>query len=151
AIIRGLGQSSLCVRLFVKPRSIAMHHPLALILAWTTMCLISMNSAARAAVPLAAEPFDLRQVRLLDGPFKAAQDLDARYILSLDPDRLLHVFRLNANLPSTAQPLGGWEAPNCEVRGHFVGHYLSACAQLYAATGDPHFKQRADYLVVELA
>src|SRR4051812_38194369 len=76
-------------------------------------------------VKMNAVPFDLRQVRLLDGPFKLAQDVDKKYLLSLDPDRLLHVFRLNAGLPSAAEPLGGWEAPKIELRGHFVGHYLS--------------------------
>ena len=98
-----------------------------------------------------AVPFQLSDVRVLDGPFKTAQDLDAAYMLSLDPDRLLHVFRLNAGLPTSAQPLGGWEAPKCELRGHFVGHYLSGCSLMYASTGDERFKQRVDQLVTELA
>jgi DUF1680 family protein len=51
------------------------------------------------------------------------------------PDRLLHDFRLNAGLPSPAWPLGGWEDPRCELRGHFVGHYLSACGLMYATSG----------------
>jgi DUF1680 family protein len=104
-----------------------------------------------APVPLAARPFELNQVRLLDGPFKLAQERDRSYLLSLDPDRLLHNFRLNVGLPSTAQPLGGWEAPNCELRGHFVGHYLSACALMYSATNDPQLKSRLDYMIAELA
>jgi DUF1680 family protein len=108
--------------------------------------------AARAAVvPPVAEPFPLAQVRLLDGPFKDAQERDRAYLHLLDADRLLHNFRLTAGLPSTAEPLGGWEAPKCELRGHFVGHYLSACAQMYASTGDEKLKAKADYLVAELA
>src|SRR5262249_17388209 len=87
-----------------------------------------------------AEPFPLTAVRLLDGPFKHAMELDRRYLRSLDPDRLLHNFRVNAGLPSSAQPLGGWEAPDCELRGHFVGHYLSACAEMVASTGDATLK-----------
>ncbi len=79
-------------------------------------------------VPIKAYAFALEDVRLLDGPFKHAMDLDHQYLLSLETDRLLHTFRLNAGLPSTAQPLGGWEEPKCELRGHFIGHYLSACA-----------------------
>jgi hypothetical protein len=97
-----------------------------------------------------AEPFDLSQVRLGDGIFKTNEELDQKYILSLDPDRLLHTFRINAGLPSTAQPLGGWEAPMCGLRGHFMGHYLSACAEMYAATGDKRFLERGTYLVTEL-
>jgi DUF1680 family protein len=97
-----------------------------------------------------AEAFDLRQVRLLDGPFKHAEQLDLQYLLSLDPDRLLHNFRLTAGLPSTAQPLGGWEEPKCEVRGHFVGHYLSACALMYASTGDERLKAKGAAVVAGL-
>lgn len=96
-------------------------------------------------------PFDLRQVRLLDGPVKQALEINRRTLKEWDPERLLHTFRLNAGLPSTAKPLGGWESPNCEVRGHFVGHYLSACAMMYASTGDDEFKRRADNMVGELA
>ena len=106
---------------------------------------------ARLKVPLKAEPFSLQQVRLLDGPFKHAMELDQKYLLSLDPDRLLHNFRVNAGLPSSAKPLGGWEEPKCELRGHSVGHYLSACAMMYASTGDARLKERADLIVAELA
>src|SRR5271166_4018306 len=60
-------------------------------------------------ITLQARPFPLSAVRLLDGPFKHAQDLDRQYLLSLDVDRLLHTFRLNASLPSNAKPYGGWE------------------------------------------
>src|SRR2546423_2261970 len=102
-------------------------------------------------VAQAAHPFALQQVRLLDGPFKQAQRLDAEYLLSLEPDRLLHIFRVNAALPSSAAPLGGWEAPDVELRGHTVGHYLSALALMWAATGDARFKSRADRMVAELA
>jgi len=103
------------------------------------------------AVPLRAYAFDLRQVQLLDGPFKHAQELDRRYLRSLDPDRLLHTFRLNAGLRSSAEPLGGWETPNCELRGHFTGHYLTACALMYAATGDEALKAKGDAVVRGLA
>lgn len=107
--------------------------------------------AAPLKVPRLAEPFPLTEVRLLDGPFRDAMLRDQKYLLSLDADRLLHTFRLNVNLPSNAQALGGWEAPGCELRGHSLGHYLSALSLMYASTGDARFKQRADYIVVELA
>ena len=94
----------------------------------------------RPSRPLQVRAFSLHDVRLLDGPFQHAQELDRQYLLSLDPDRLLHTFRVNAGLPSSAKPLGGWEEPKCELRGHFVGHYLSACALMYASTGDERLK-----------
>jgi DUF1680 family protein len=77
-------------------------------------------------------------------------ELDHQYLLSLDVDRLLRNFRINAGLPSQAQPLGGWEAPNCELRGHFVGHYLSGCAMMYASTGDTRLKEKVDAVVAGL-
>ncbi|MCJ7564152.1 MAG: glycoside hydrolase family 127 protein, partial [Candidatus Aminicenantes bacterium] len=102
-------------------------------------------------IPSKAYPFDLRDVRLLEGPFREAMLRDQKYLLELDSDRLLHNFRLTAGLPSTAQPLGGWEEPKGELRGHTVGHFLSACALMYASTGDVRFKDKGNGIVAELA
>jgi len=102
-------------------------------------------------VALKAYPFDLQDVRLLDGPFRDAMLRDQKYLLELDSDRLLHNFRVTAGLPSTAQPLGGWEEPTGELRGHSVGHYLTACAMMFAGTGDARFKDKASGMVAELA
>src|SRR5262245_34512287 len=102
-------------------------------------------------VQLAATPFPLSEVRLLDGPFREAMLRDQKYLLDLDNDRLLHMFRVTAGLPSTAKPYGGWEAPDVQLRGHSMGHFLSACALMYASTGDERFKTKADALVAELA
>lgn len=99
-----------------------------------------------------AIPFAMPDVRLTSGPWLTAMETDQRYLHSLPSDRLLHMFRVTAGLPSSAQPLGGWEAPDCELRGHFTGgHYLSACALMYASTGDTTLKQKADAMVQELA
>lgn len=100
---------------------------------------------------LKAKPFDLNHVRLLDSAFKENMLRDQAYLLQLDPDRFLHTFRLTAGLPSSAEPYGGWEMPGGELRGHSFGHYLSACALMYAGTGDERFKERVDYSVAELA
>jgi uncharacterized protein len=102
-------------------------------------------------IPIRAEPFDLADVRLGPGPFRDAMERDQSYLLRLDPDRLLHTFRLNVGLTSTAQPYGGWEAPTVELRGHTLGHYLTACALMYRSTGDAELKRRIDYIVGELA
>ncbi len=102
-------------------------------------------------VKLQAEPFPLEQVRLLDGPFRHAMELDRAYLLSLDPDRLLHSFRLNAGLPSTAKPYGGWMTPGRVSCAEFVGHYLSACALMYASTGDERLKEHANRVVTGFA
>jgi len=103
-------------------------------------------------VPGRVQPFALSQVRLRRGVFRDALEADRRYLHLLPSDRLLHTFRVNAGLPTSAEPLGGWEKPDCELRGHFTGgHYLSACALMYASTGDGDLKDKANGMVSELA
>jgi DUF1680 family protein len=102
-------------------------------------------------VELKALPFDLKDVRLLEGPFKRAMERDLAYMLSLDNDRLLHMFRVTAGLPAPAEPYGGWEKADSELRGHTVGHFLSASALMFAATGNSQIKAKAEALVAELA
>ena len=96
-------------------------------------------------------PFALSRVRLRPGIWLDAAEVNRRFVLGQDPDRLLHNFRKAAGLASTAAPLGGWEAPDNELRGHFVGHYLSAAAMLSASLGDAQAKARGDKIVAALA
>jgi DUF1680 family protein len=102
-------------------------------------------------IPPRLQFFALGDVTLEAGPLLDARSWNRAYMLRIPTDRLLHNFRVNAGLPSTAVPLGGWEEPKCELRGHFVGHYLSASALLYAASGDPAIRFRADEIVTGLA
>jgi uncharacterized protein len=96
--------------------------------------------------------FPMQNVRLQPGAFSAAAEVNRKYLRSLPPDRLLHTFRLTAGLPSSAEPLGEWEKPDCELRGHFVGgHYLSACAMAFASSRDEELKRNGDLMVAELA
>jgi len=96
----------------------------------------------------------LRDVRLLNGPFLDAQKRDFDYLLSLQPDRMLHNFRQNAGLAPKAPVYGGWESeePWVDIRchGHTLGHYLTAVSLMYGSTDDQRMKQRADYIVTEL-
>ena len=109
------------------------------------------KTISREKVPWKVRPFPLQQVRLGEGPCKVAMEANRKFLHSLPPDRLLHTFRLNAGIPSSAQPLGGWEAPDCELRGHYAGgHYLSACALMYASTGDEDLKNNANVVIAEL-
>ncbi len=86
------------------------------------------------------------------GAFRESADANRRYLKTLPPDRLLHTFRLTAGLPSSAEPLGDWEKPDCELRGHFAGgHYLSACALAFASSNDEQLKSNGDLMVAELA
>jgi len=109
---------------------------------------------ARQAVAPAARPFALEDVRLLPGPFLEAQERDAAYLMVLDPDRMLHNFRTNAGLEAKAPVYGGWESqePWIDVRchGHTLGHWMSACAFMYASTGNPRFERAVAYAADEL-
>lgn len=96
------------------------------------------------------KPFPAKSVTLTPSWIKQREALNIEYLTSLDPDRLLHNFRVNAKLPSEAKPLEGWEAPGVGLRGHFVGHYLSAVATVVENYGDTLLKKRLIYLVDEL-
>jgi DUF1680 family protein len=112
----------------------------------------SNNHTGYEKVEWKARPFPMAQVRLRPGPLKDMQERDRMYLYMLPNDRLLHSFRLTAGKPSTAQPLGGWEAPDGELRGHLAGgHYLSACALMYASTGDESLRLKAEAMVQALA
>jgi DUF1680 family protein len=98
-----------------------------------------------------AAAFPLAAVSLLDSPFRANQSRNTDYLLFVDPDRLLYTFRRNAGLPSSAEPCGGWEAPDSLVRGHNTGHLMSGLALTYANTGNQAAAEKGSYLVDQLA
>jgi DUF1680 family protein len=98
-----------------------------------------------------AAALPLRDVELLDSPFRDNQGRNTAYLLFLDPDRMLRPFRLNYGVSTQAQPCGGWEQPTSEVRGHTTGHLMSALALTYANTGNDEALARGRYLVGQLA
>ena len=97
-----------------------------------------------------ARPVPVGRVRLVGGPLKRAQDLTAKYLLELEPDRMMAFYRVRAGLAQKAQPYGGWDGPGRNLTGHIAGHHLSAVSLMRLATGDARFKDRADYLVREM-
>ena len=97
-----------------------------------------------------AVPFQSTNVTLKPSWIKHREDLNITFLKSLDPNRLLHNFRITAGLPSEAKPLEGWEAPDIGLRGHFVGHYLSAVSHLVERYKDPQLSTRLEYLIDEL-
>ena len=93
-------------------------------------------------------PFSLTDVKLLDGPFLHAADLNAKTLLNYEPDRLLSKFYTEAGLDPKADHYMGWEDET--IAGHSLGHYLSGCAMMYQTTGDNRFFERVNYIVDEL-
>jgi len=111
---------------------------------WTSGYVPDGTAGLSAAFPLST-------VRLLDSPMRANQARNTNYLLFVDPDRMLHTFRLNYGLPSWARPCGGWEAPGSLVRGHCTGHLMSGLALTYANTGNRAAADKGAYLVDQLA
>src|SRR5260370_19050477 len=78
----------------------------------------NVKNKIKPTVPLKAQSFSLSEVRLLDGPFREAMLRDQKFLLGIDNDRLLHNFRLNAGLSSSATPYGGVESPPVQSPRH---------------------------------
>jgi DUF1680 family protein len=107
-----------------------------------------IRTNGQEVVTFAALPFSLTDVKLLEGPFKHAMDLDVKTLLNYEPDRLLAKFYTEAGLVPKAEHYMGWE--NEMLAGHSLGHYLSACSMMYQSTGDSLFLKRVNYIVDEL-
>lgn len=89
----------------------------------------------------------------IKGEDKFSQDMQRmkQYLLSIPAESLLFAFRAAAGLPTDgAKPMAGWEAPESNLCGHTMGHYLSAIALAYQATGEERLKERAEKLLKEL-
>ena len=107
------------------------------------------------------KPAEKGSVKILPGVFRERMDVNRQYLLELDVNCLLQNFYLEAGIilpglqvvdnPETANLHWGWEAPTCQLRGHFLGHWISAAAKLIAADGEPELRVKLDNIVSELA
>jgi DUF1680 family protein len=110
------------------------------------ICYFLTCSGIYAQDKLYSNEFPLKDVTLLDGPFKHARDLNIQTLLQYDVDRLLAPYRKEAGLPAKASAYPNWEG----LDGHIGGHYLSAMAINYAATNNAECKRRMEYMISEL-
>lgn len=96
----------------------------------------------------------IQKVSLLGGMYHQKRTANRKYLMSLENEHLLRNHYMEAGLwhclgkPETGH--WGWESPTGELRGHFLGHWLSAAAMQVAATGDIELKAKADHIVSEL-
>ena len=107
------------------------------------------------------KPAEKGSVKILPGVFRERMDVNRQYLLELDTNCLLQNFYLEAGIilpglqvvdnPETANLHWGWEAPTCQLRGHFLGHWISAAAKIIAADGEPELRVKLDNIVSELA
>src|SRR5690554_7077365 len=102
--------------------------------------------AMQAQNKLYKNEFPISDVKLLDGLFKHARDLNLSVLLQYDVDRLLAPYRKVAGLPEKAESYPNWDG----LDGHIAGHYLTAMAVNYAATGNEVCRERMDYMLTEL-
>ncbi|MGO4501087.1 beta-L-arabinofuranosidase domain-containing protein, partial [Paenibacillus sp. 2RAB27] len=99
--------------------------------------------------------FDIEQVDVTDPYYVNAFNKEVEYLLKLDPDRLLSGFRTVAGLPKKAELYNGWEGNWSYLRGHTLGHYMTALSQAYKqtinnTTLNTQIKSKIDYIISEL-
>ena len=92
------------------------------------------------------DEFPLGDITLLDGPLKHARDLNVQVLLKYDCDRMLAPYRKEAGLQPRKPSYPNWDG----LDGHVGGHYLSAMAMNYAATGNEECRKRMEYMISEL-
>lgn len=96
-----------------------------------------------------------RDVVLFDGELLSKERCNTEYLKELTNAALLQNYYqeagLHQNFGSKAMAHGGWEDPSCQLRGHFLGHFLSAAAMHYAESGDEELLAKANFIVNELA
>lgn len=113
-------------------------------LAVAALCVPGFSAAQSVIYP---NEFPLEDVKLLDGSFKDAMELNVNTLLKYDVDRLLAPYLKAAGLEPKGESFSNWDG----LDGHVGGHYLSALAIHYAATGDKRLKERMDYMLGQLA
>jgi uncharacterized protein len=118
---------------------------IACILSFTCLCFVNTIGQPINNTSSTVQAFPLQYVKLLPGVFKDAQQTDLKYILELKPDRLLAPFLREAGFTPKDSSYGNWE--NTGLDGHTAGHYLSALANMYAATDNKEVKQRLEYMI----
>ncbi len=91
------------------------------------------------------QTYPLSDVRLLPGLFRHAMDMDEKYLLSLDPERLLAPYFKAAGLQPKTPQYKGWEST--QLSGAILGHFLSAASMMYASTGNVKLKNKVDYII----
>ena len=106
------------------------------------------SASESSRLPKSARPLPLASTRLLPSSWADAVEANRRYLMRLDPDRLLHNFLLHAGLEPRGEVYGGWEADT--IAGHTLGHYMTALALMHAQTGDAECARRALYIIAEL-
>ncbi len=98
------------------------------------------------------QAYNIKDVNLLpQSDFYNQQQRVLECLLNIDDESMLYNFRSAAGLSTNgASPMTGWDAPECKLKGHTTGHYLSSLALCYGSTGNEKIKAKINYMVNEL-
>lgn len=117
---------------------------------FVVMMVIFKGFAKNSKEYMILEEPTINRVTLTGGPWYEAMEQERKYLHFLDADRLLVHFRKVAGIPSFVEEYGGWESESSELRGHSIGHYLSAASRMSALCEDNLLRERCKYIVHEL-
>lgn len=121
---------------------------------YITILLLLMGIRSIYAFDTQTTYFPLNEIRLLDSPFSKLQEQGKDYLLWLNPDSLLHFYRVEAGLPPKAGVYAGWESQDVwgagPLRGGFLGYYISSLSMMFQATGDDRLLKKLEYVLREL-
>ncbi|MBP1531093.1 MAG: glycoside hydrolase family 127 protein [Bacteroidaceae bacterium] len=113
--------------------------------------VVCIHLGAQAQSKLYPHLFDLSEVTLGDGVFKSALMLNNEVLMQYDVDRLLTPYVRQAGIDATWESkhpnFSNWGSGNFRLDGHVGGHYLSALALGYAASGDERLRVRMEYML----
>ena len=121
----------------------------------TALGLLAPRMASAASSVDKLQEFSLDQVQITDAYQQNLFTKDVAYLITtLDSDRLLAGFKAVSTGTNPTNLYGGWESQN--IRGHSMGHWLSAMAHAYqqAKGSDPalaaQIKTKLDDVITKL-
>ncbi|MBR5760996.1 MAG: glycoside hydrolase family 127 protein [Lachnospiraceae bacterium] len=95
-----------------------------------------------------------KNVRIFEGDLIRREMRNKQYLMSLENWQLLRSFRFEAGRVTgrgnNKEALDGWEDLSCQLRGHFLGHWLSAAAFVYEEKEDLELYAKTSAILDEL-
>ncbi len=95
-----------------------------------------------------------KNVRIFEGDLIRREMRNKQYLMSLENWQLLRSFQFEAGRVTgrgnNKEALDGWEDLSCQLRGHFLGHWLSAAAFVYEEKEDLELYAKTSAILDEL-
>ncbi|MBO4824933.1 MAG: glycoside hydrolase family 127 protein [Lachnospiraceae bacterium] len=95
-----------------------------------------------------------KNVRIFEGDLIRREMRNKQYLMSLENWQLLRSFLFEAGRVTgrgnNKEALDGWEDLSCQLRGHFLGHWLSAAAFVYEEKEDLELYAKTSAILDEL-